>query len=133
MSELTRRAQLLIDEPLVLRPLPEQLRSRSRRRERRRRSLGVGLLPLVVIVAFGVVKLTDPPPSRSTTSNNDNANVQLLPYFEAAVTVSNSTLAAVGLPATVAIPTAITPSLSTVSSNGVVSYVGAEYCPYCAI
>jgi hypothetical protein len=59
--------------------------------------------------------------------------VQLLSYFEAAVTVSNSTLAAVGLPTTVQIPTKVTSSLSTVGSNGVVSYVGAEYCPYCAI
>jgi hypothetical protein len=39
----------------------------------------------------------------------------------------------VGLPATVAIPTRVNPSLSTASTNGVVSYVGAEYCPYCAI
>jgi hypothetical protein len=68
-----------------------------------------------------------------TTPNGENSNVKLLSYFEAAVHVSNSTLAAVGLPATVAIPTKVTPSLSTVATNGVVSYVGAEYCPYCAI
>jgi len=33
----------------------------------------------------------------------------------------------------VAVPTKITPSVSTVATNGVVSYVGGEYCPYCAI
>jgi hypothetical protein len=91
------------------------------------------VLALVVIAAIGIVKIGDPAPSRFAKSHANNDNVQLLSYYEAAVTVANSTLAAVGLPATVAIPTKITPSLSTVGTNGVVSYVGAEYCPYCAL
>jgi hypothetical protein len=57
----------------------------------------------------------------------------LASYIQAAINVSNSTLESVGLPATVAIPTRVTPTLSTAGTNGVVSYVGAEYCPYCAI
>ena len=133
MSELTRRSQALIDEPLVPCPLPEDLRSRSRRLQLRRRSMAAGLLALVVIVAFSIVEIGDAAPPRSTTANNKKSDVQLLSYFEAAVNVSNSTLGAVGLPATVAIPTKVTPSISTVGTNGVVSYVGAEYCPYCAI
>jgi hypothetical protein len=94
---------------------------------------GVGLLAFVVIVAFSVAEIGDPAPSHATKANNGRTEVQLVSYYEAAVTVSNSTLAAVGLPATVEIPTKITPSLSTVGTNGIVSYVGAEYCPYCAI
>ena len=94
--------------------------------------MAAGLLALVVIVAFSIVEIGDAAPPRSTTANNKKSDVQLLSYFEAAVNVSNSTLGAVGLPATVAIPTKVTPSLSTVGTNGVVSYVGAEYCPYCA-
>jgi hypothetical protein len=133
MSELTRLSQVLIDEPLAPRPLPESLRLRSRRRQLRRRSITVGLLALIVITAFSVVRIGDPGPRGSTTPRGENSNVQLLSYFQAAVNVSDSTLAAVGLPATVAIPTKIAPSLSTVGTNGVISYVGAEYCPYCAI
>ena len=45
----------------------------------------------------------------------------------------DSTLAAVGLPASVAVPTRFTPTIATAITNQVVSYVGAEYCPYCAI
>jgi hypothetical protein len=59
--------------------------------------------------------------------------VQLASYYQAAGAVPNSTLEDVGLPSTVAVPTKITPSVSTVATNGVVSYVGAEYCPDCAI
>jgi len=60
-------------------------------------------------------------------------NVQLASYFRAAGAVPDATLQAVGLPSNVAVPTKITPSVSTVATNGVVSYVGGEYCPYCAI
>jgi hypothetical protein len=74
------------------------------------------------------------PSSFCLADNNTNQfDVQLASYYKAAVTVDNSTLATVGLPGTVAIPTKITPALSTVGTNGVVSYVGAEYCPFCAI
>src|SRR5665213_3718182 len=100
MSELTRRSQVLIDEPLTPRPTLEHLRSRSRRRHVRRRSIATGLLALVVIAALGIAKIGDRAPSLSTTPKTNQFNVQLASYYEAAVTVDNSTLAAVGLPAT---------------------------------
>lgn len=127
MTELTRLSQTLIEEPLTRRPSLDELRSRSRRRHMRNRSLAVCALVMVVIVAFGAASIEHSPsvPRSSTT--------QLAGYYEAAINVSTTTLNSVGLPPTVAIPTKVTPSLSTVATNDVVSYVGAEYCPYCAI
>jgi hypothetical protein len=82
---------------------------------------------VIVVVAFGAIQIQRVPSTPKLPST------QLASYYEAAVNVSNSTLAAVGLPSTVVVPTRVTPSISTVATNGVVSYVGAEYCPYCAI
>jgi hypothetical protein len=132
MSQLTRLSQALIDEPLAPRPNVDELWTRSRRRHQRRRSITAGLLALVIIGAFSIVKIEDSSPS-SNSPKNIAASVQLASYYRAAGAVSNSTLNAVGLPSNVAVPTLVTPSISTVATNGVVSYVGAEYCPYCAI
>ena len=133
MSQLTRLSQALIDERLAPRPSVEKLWTRSRRRHRRRRSVTAGLLALIVVGAFSISKIEDSSPSSRNFPKTTTANVQLASYYLAAGTVPNSTLEAVGLPSNVAVPTKITPSLSTVATNGVVSYVGAEYCPYCAI
>lgn len=127
MTELTRLCQSLIEEPPAGRPSLDELRSRNRKRHWRQRSLAVGALAIVVVVAFGVVSIEQSP------STPTSPTAQLAAYYEAAVNVSNTTLESVGLPSTVAIPTRVTPSLTTVATNGVVSYVGAEYCPYCAI
>ena len=133
MSQLTRLSQALIDEPLAPRPSVETLWTRSRRRHQRRRSVGAGMLALIVVGAFSISKIEDSSPSSRNFTKATTANVQLASYYLAAGAVPNSTLEAVGLPSTVAVPTKITPSLSTVATNGVVSYVGAEYCPFCAI
>jgi hypothetical protein len=127
MTELARLSQILINEPPVRRATLDELQGRTRKRHIRRRSLTVGALVVVIIAAFGVVQIQKTPSTRILPKP------ELASYYEAAVNVSNSTLAAVGLPSNVAIPTRVTPSLSTVSTNGVVSYVGAEYCPYCAL
>jgi hypothetical protein len=127
MTELTRLSQVLIEEPLARPPSLNELRSRSSKRRLRHRSLAVCALAVVIVVAFGAASLErSPSVSRSSTT-------QLAAYYEEAVNVSDATLNAVGLPSTVAIPTKVAPSLSTVATNDVVSYVGAEYCPYCAI
>ena len=133
MSQLTRLSQALIDEPLAPRPNVDELWTRSRRRHQRRRSITAGLLALVVIGAFSIVKIEDSSSSSTNSPKNIAASVQLASYYRAAGAVSNSTLNAVGLPSNVVVPTKVTPSISTVATNGVVSYVGAEYCPYCAI
>jgi hypothetical protein len=127
VTELARLSQILIDEPPARRASLNELRSRSHKRRVRHWSLAVSALVIVILVAFGAVQIQNSPSAPPLPS------AHLASYYEAAVEVSNSTLAAVGLPSTVAIPDKVTPSLSTVASNGIVSYVGAEYCPYCAI
>lgn len=126
MIELTRLSQSLIEELPARRPSLDELRRRSRRRHWRHRTLTVFTLAIVVVMALGVVSIerSPSPPTSPTT--------QLASYYEAAIRVSTATLESVGLPSTVAVPTRVAPSLSTVATNGVVSYVGAEYCPYCA-
>jgi len=130
MSQLTRLSQALIDEPLAPRPSVEDLWTRSRRRHQRSRSIMAGLLVLIVIGTFSITRIDGASPSSQTLPT---LNAQLASYFRAAGAVPNATLQAVGLPSNVALPTKITPSVPTVATNGVVSYVGAEYCPYCAI
>jgi len=133
MSQLTRLSQALMDEPLAPRPSVEDLWTRSRRRHQRSRSIIAGLLVLIVIGVFGITKIESTSPSPQTLPNTTAPIAQLASYFRAAGAVPDATLQAVGLPSNVAVPTKITPSVSTVATNGVVSYVGAEYCPYCAI
>ena len=128
MSQLSHLSQALIDEISLRRPSIDELHARTRRRHVRRRSLAAGSLALVLGVA--IVAASSGPTSTAPTGD---VTAQLASYFQAAVNVSNSTLESVGLPETVAPPTRVRPSLSTASTNGVVSYVGAEYCPYCAI
>jgi hypothetical protein len=128
MSQLSQLSQSLIDEISVRRPTIDELRSRTRRRHVRRRSLAAGSVALAVGVAVVVASVG----TTSITPSQPN-KPQLASYYQAAIKVSNSTLEKVGLPATVAIPTRVNPTLHTAGTNGVVSYVGAEYCPYCAI
>jgi hypothetical protein len=128
MSQLSELSQLLIEEISVRRPSVDELRSRNRRRHVRRRSLTAGSLALAVGVAVAVASI-----GATSISPTGPGQTQLASYYQAAINVSNSTLESVGLPASVAIPTRAIPSLSTVATNGVVSYLGAEYCPYCAI
>jgi hypothetical protein len=127
MSQLSQLSEALIDEVSARRPTFDDLRSRNRRRHVRRRSLAAGSLALAVGASIVVASIG------ATPSIPEGGKPHLAAYYQAAINVSNSTLGSVGLPATVAIPTRISPSLSTVSTNGVVSYVGTEFCPYCAI
>jgi hypothetical protein len=127
MIELTRLSQIIIEETPVPRTSVETLRARSRRRHVKRRALVACSMAAVVAAAFGVTEIQHAPSTAKLPST------QLASYYEAAIRVPISTLESVGLPSTVAIPTKVLPSLSTVATNGVVSYVGAEYCPYCAL
>ena len=128
MSQLSELSQALVDEIATRRPSVDELRSRTRRRHVRRRSLAAGSLALALGVAIVVASVG----TSSVTPTSPN-KPQLASYYQAAINVSNSTLESVGLPVTVAIPTRVNPTLSTAGTNGVVLYVGAEYCPYCAI
>ncbi len=124
MIELVRLSQILIDETPGPRASVDELRLRAHRRHVKHRALGICAVAVVVAVTFGIVQIQRSP-SEPTT--------RLAAYYQAAFNVSTSTLESVGLPSDVAVPTKITPSLSTVWSNYIVSYFGAEYCPYCAL
>jgi hypothetical protein len=101
------------------------LRGRNRRRHSRRLT---GLSVFLVVAlggAFGLTQLGNKVPATRPA--------HLASYFEVSINVPDSTLAAVGLPASVSVPTKLTPTIATATTNQVVSYVGAEYCPYCAL
>ena len=125
MSELAQLVRPLIDQPLVERPDVSALRGRNRRRHSRRLT---GLSVFLVVAlggAFGLTQLGNKVPATRPA--------HLASYFEVSINVPDSTLAAVGLPASVSVPTKLTPTIATATTNQVVSYVGAEYCPYCAL
>ncbi len=123
MIELTRLSQILIEEAPMPRASVKELRRRNRRRHVKRGAFAAGTLAIIVGVAFGAVQIQGAPSTQT----------RLASYYKAAITVPTSTLQSVGLPSSVDVPTRVTPSLSTVASNGLVSYVGAEFCPYCAL
>jgi Domain of unknown function (DUF929) len=123
-SELSRLAAAIVDRPLVTRPALGELRASNRRRLVRRLT---GLSAAVAVVVVGVVGLTQAP------SSPRGPRPQLAVYFEAGVNVPDTALAAVGLPASVSAPTRVTPTAATADSDGSVIYIGAEYCPYCAV
>jgi len=60
--------------------------------------------------------------------------LSLTAYIQKGVAVSDSTLKAVGLPADVTAPNSI-PNGTALTQDGkpVVVFVGAEFCPYCAL
>jgi hypothetical protein len=128
MSDLREMASSLMDLPFVTRPEVASLRRRHRRHVQRR--LGALSVTVAVLVAsvFGLIQLTN-----SGDSGNGGATAHLASYFEASVSVPNSVLTQVGVPDTLTVPTVVTPRVTTASTNDVVSYVGAEYCPYCAL
>jgi len=128
MSDLREMTETLISRPLVARPSIAALRRRNQRRRRRRLSGIFTALVVVFAASFGLAQI-----SRPGGSSGGGAGAQLAAYFQASVNIPNATLAAVGVPASIQTPTTVTSSVATVSTQHVVSYVGAEYCPYCAI
>ncbi len=124
MSEFSRLSQVLIDHPLLEPPELSVLRARSRRRQRRRLAGFSMTAAVVVLGAFGLITLP---------AGGGQGKARLAAYFEEGVSVPDGTLAAVGLPALVTAPTKVTPVGSTAASEGAVVYVGAGYCPYCAL
>ena len=119
-AELAQLVRPLIDQPLVERPDVSALRGRNRRRHSRRLT---GLSVFLVVAlggAFGLTQLGNKVPATRPA--------HLASYFEVSINVPDSTLAAVGLPASVSVPTKLTPTIATATTNQVVSYVGAD-CP----
>src|SRR5271165_5987658 len=131
MSELSRLAQPLLKRPIVQAPPIEHLRQRNKRRHRRRIvSGGTTVVGLVLVVALVIALL--PTSSKPLIGPNQKSSLAL--YVQKGVSVPNSTLEAVGLPATTTPPSSVArTALLTDGGKPAVVYVGAEFCPYCAM
>lgn len=129
MSELSRLAQPLLDQPVVPTPPVAHLRQRGRRRRQRHR-MGGATAVLVVVAVTLVAALS----VSSSTPIGGSGGSHLTAYIQKGVAVSDSTLEAAGLPANVTVPNSV-PSGAMLTQDGkpVVVFVGAEYCPYCAL
>ncbi len=130
MSELSRMAQPLLDNPVSPTPPVADLRRRGQRR-RQRRLLGgsTAVLLVAAVVAIAVLSPSSPKPV-----GNPGSSSSLTSYIQKGVAVTDSTLEAVGLPPTVTAPNSV-PDGTSLTQDGkpVVVFVGAEFCPYCAL
>jgi hypothetical protein len=130
MSELSRMAQPLLDRPVVTAPTVAELRHRVRVR-RRRHALG-GATAVVLIAAAVLVATLPGAPSRPAGGTGNPST--LTAYIRKGVSVSNTTLEAIALPASVLPPESV-PGGMPLTEHGrpVVVFVGAGFCPYCAM
>jgi Domain of unknown function (DUF929) len=130
MSELSRMAQPLLDHPVVSAPPVAELRRRGRRR--RQRNLLGGTTAVLLVAA--VVLVTALTPTSPKPIGGSGVSSNLTAYIQKGVSVSDSTLEAIGLPSNVLAPASI-PGGTPLTQDGkpVVVFVGAEYCPYCAL
>ena len=130
MSELSRMAQPLLDHPVVPAPPVADLRRRSQRR-RQRRLLGGTTAALLVAAVVTVATLA---PSSPEPIGGSGTSSSLTAYIQKGVSVSDSTLDAVGLPSNVLAPNSVPGGAAlTQDDKPVVVFVGGEYCPYCAM
>jgi hypothetical protein len=101
----------------------------SKKRNRRVVLLAALAVAIVAIVAFAVLV--------SNTFNTPYASYLYKPIpttlYQQITGVSDSTLAAVGSPSSVAPPTTISGTPLILNGKPEILYVGAEYCPYCAV
>jgi len=118
----------LLETPLVPAPRLEELKARSRKRRQRRTLRGSAIVSLVVIVVVASVL------AAGSGGRSPATTARLASYIRVGVSVPDSVLNKVGLPSFVAPPEALQgqPALTDGGLPAVV-YVGAEYCPFCAI
>jgi hypothetical protein len=131
MSELARLAQPLLDRPLVVAPSRERLQQRNRARHRRHLVGGSAGMAVILVLSLVVVLV----PSSSNPAPSPAPQMSLAAFIRTGVSVPDSVLESVGLPARVTPPSTLRdgqPALGHGPKVNVV-YVGAEYCPYCAL
>ncbi|MGA2837684.1 MAG: DUF929 family protein [Acidimicrobiales bacterium] len=130
MSELSRMARPLLERPVVAAPSVAELRRRGQRR-RRRHLIGGGATSVVVLAVVALVVGLVPAAPRTPTGS---APSSLTAYVRAGVSVPDATLDTVGLPPTVTPPASVTGGAAlTDDGRPAVVFVGAGYCPYCAL
>ena len=130
MIDLHDMAERLVAQPLADPPTLADLRRRNRRRHRRialRSGLTVAVVALVVVLVVALV-----PDGTGRPQSNESAS--LASYIVTAAQTPDNVLTEVGLPGSVVPPTVRSgqPALTDGGKPAVV-YVGAEYCPYCAV
>lgn len=130
MSELRAMATALLEHPLVAPPRTDELRRRSQKR-RRRRLLGTGgsLSVIAMVVVLLVTEL--PVQNRVPTFRS---STRLAAFIRQGVNVPDSVLEAVGRPEQVR-PLNVVHGQQLLSDGGnpVLVYVGAQWCPPCAL
>jgi hypothetical protein len=134
MSELQRMARPLLERPPVAPTSIDDLERRGRRR-RRVRVVTAGAVTLVAALAVTLVVLVVAPvPTIQSPPAARSGRVRLAAFIQTGVSVPDSVLETVGLPAGVQLPTPVAgqPALNDLGKPAVV-YVGAEFCPYCAV
>ncbi len=126
----------------------------ARERLRTRHPVLTALVPVVLVVAaiatMVVIKAagtSNPPASASShvgssgagrsgaaTATADPGTTKLSPQVLAALTVPTATLDTVGSPSSVVLPTKTGESTTAKDAAGkpLITYIGAEYCPFCA-
>ena len=130
MSELSRMAQQLLDHSVVPTPPVAELRRRGQRR-RQRRLLGGSTAVLIVAAVVMIATLA---PSSPKPVGSSGSSSSLTAYIQKGVSVSDSTLEAIGLPSNVLVPNSVADGASlTQNGKPVVVFVGGEFCPYCAM
>jgi hypothetical protein len=131
MSELTRLAQPLLDHPLVPPPSLGELQARNKHRRRRHAVTAGGSAGIIVLSVCLVLALM---PTPATTPQNPKSSSSLASFIQKGVEVPDSTLETVGLPSQVTPPNSLAGhEVLTDGGKPAVVYVGAEYCPYCAM
>jgi len=131
MSELARLAQPLVDRPFVVAPSKERLQQRNRARHRRHLVGGSAGMAVVLVVSLVVVLV----PSSSNPAPRPTARMSLAAFIHTGASMPDSVLESVGLPAQVAPPSTLTDQQPVLGHGRKVTvvYVGAEFCPYCAL
>jgi hypothetical protein len=111
-------------------------RAAERRAQVHRRVLlasGAILAVIAIVVTFLVIALNTKKTAPSPTADNGPTGTALAKVVSDTTNVSAGTLEAVGAGNVTGPPAAVSGTLLTSSGKPVVLYIGAEFCPYCAL
>lgn len=129
MRRLEELTESLLAEPLALRPSVAELGRRNRRRRRRYLARATGSLVVAAGLTWAGLAVTG---QRSQLQGTGNA--ELAAYIATAAQVPDQVLDEVGLPSSVAPPRSLTGQAPLAEAGKpLVVFLGAGYCPFCAV
>lgn len=130
LAHLEELGRALVRQPLMPAVPVGELQRRNRRRRHRHVAEAAGSLA----VAAGLVGAATLPAGHGTSRANGAGGSRLAAYIVAAGEVPDGALQDVGLPASVVPPRSLTgqPAIDVHGKPAVV-FVGAAYCPFCAL